>query len=76
MHGFSPADAAALKQALLDHPVNNPVTRYFTTPHGEKFEVSCSLATPDCRNPCIISVWIVEPYDPNPRFVTAYANPP
>jgi hypothetical protein len=30
-------------------------------------EVSCSLVAPAGRNPCIISVWIIEPPDPDPR---------
>jgi hypothetical protein len=75
-HGFSQRDWRELKTALLDHPQANPVTGQAKTPFGEKYEVSCSLVTPDGRNPCVISVWIVEPPDPNPRFVTAYPNPP
>lgn len=74
--GFSRANCVELKKALLDHPRMNSVTKQITTPFGEKYEVSCSLITPDRRNPCIVSVWIVEPPDPNPRFVTAYAAGP
>jgi hypothetical protein len=73
--GFSSANWSKLKQALLDHPFQNPMTNQTSNPFGQKFEVSCSLATPDGRNPCIISVWIIEPSDPNPRFITAYPNP-
>jgi hypothetical protein len=73
--GFSSANWSELKQALLDHPLQNPVTNQTSNPFGQKFEVSCSLMTPDGRNPCIISVWIIEPPDPNPRFITAYPNP-
>ena len=75
-HGFSIADWEELKKALLDHPRINAVTATATTPYGAKYEISCSLITPDRRDPCIISVWIVEPSDPYPRFVTAYPNPP
>jgi len=73
--GFSLANWPDLKNALLAHPQANPVTGRTTTRHGEKFAVSCSLMTPDGRNPCIVSVWIIEPSDPNPRFVTAYPGP-
>jgi len=73
--GFSPGNWAELKSALLNHPRNNPVTGQASSPFGQKFEVSCSLAAPDGRNPCIISVWIIEPPDASPRFVTAYPNP-
>ena len=73
--GFSLAHWAELKSALLKHPQNNPVTSQTSSPFGQKFEVSCSLVAPDGRNPCIISVGIIEPPDRNPRFVTAYPNP-
>jgi hypothetical protein len=72
--GFSPAHSGELKSALLDHPQNNPVTSQMSNPSGQKFEIRCSLVTPDGRNPCIISVWIIEPPDPNPRFITAYPS--
>jgi hypothetical protein len=74
--GFSRQDWQELKRALLDHPQNNPVTDTTVTRFGEIYEVSCTLVTPDGRNPCVVSVWIVEPPNPNPRFVTAYPNPP
>lgn len=73
--GFSTANWAELKKALLNHPHNNSVTNQTSNPFGDKYEISCSLVTPDSRNPCIISVWIIEPPDPNPRFITAYPNP-
>jgi hypothetical protein len=73
--GFSPGNWVALKRALLNHPLNNSVTSQTSDPFGQKSEVSCSLVAPDGRNPCIISVWIIEPPDPDPRFITAYPNP-
>jgi hypothetical protein len=73
--GFSLAHWAELKRALLNHPQNNAVTRQSSNPYGQKFEVSCSLVAPDGRNPCIVSVWIIEPPNPNPRFITAYPRP-
>jgi hypothetical protein len=30
------------------------------SPHGVKYVVECSLETPDRRNPCLRSVWIIE----------------
>ena len=73
--GFTLTNWLELKKALLDHPNNNPVTNQRSNPFGDKYEVSCSIVTPDSRNPCIISVWIIEPSDPNPRFITAYPGP-
>ena len=75
LFGFSPANWAELKKALLEHPLSNPVTDQRSRPFGELFEVSCALVTPDGRNPCIISIWLIEPPDPNPKFITAYPNP-
>jgi hypothetical protein len=71
--GFS--DWAALKKALLEHPQVNQAGPPINTGYGDKYVVSCSLTTPDGRNPCIVSVWIIEPPDPNPRLITAYPNP-
>lgn len=73
--GFSQANFTVLKYMLLAHPRTNIVKAQTTTAYGEKYLVSCSLMTPDGRNPCVVSVWIIEPPDPNPRFVTAYAAP-
>jgi hypothetical protein len=50
--GFTPANWQELKNALLDHPRNNPYVSTITTLCGEKYEVQCSLLTPDTRNPC------------------------
>jgi hypothetical protein len=73
--GFTLSNEAELKRALLEHPQINHVSRQISTKFGVKHEVSCTLMTPDGRNPCIISVWIIEPPDSNPRLVTAYPHP-
>jgi uncharacterized protein DUF6883 len=73
--GFTQANWGQLKSALLDHPQTNQVSKQIANQHGEKYEISCSLLTPDTINPCIISVWIIQPSDPFPRFVTAYPGP-
>ena len=73
--GFSLGNWAELKSALLNHPQNNAATSQASNSFGQKFEVRCALVTPDGRTPCIMSVWIIEPPDPNPRFITAYPTP-
>lgn len=75
-HGFTPADWTRLKAALLNHARMNQVSNQTANQHGQVYEISCSLMTPDNTNPCIISVWIIQPPDPFPRFVTVYPNPP
>src|SRR6266436_5906586 len=73
--GFTPANWQELKNALLDHPRNNPYVSTTTTPYGEKYEVQCSLLTPDTQNPCVRSFWIVLAANPSPQFITGYAAP-
>jgi hypothetical protein len=73
--GYSHSNWLDFKRALLDHPQMHSVTSQTSTGYGEKYTVSCSIKTPYGLNPCIISVWIIEPSDPAPRFVTAYAGP-
>jgi hypothetical protein len=72
--GFSLANWQVLKTALLAHPIHNLVAAQSASAWGAKYEVQCSLTTPDQRNPCIVSVWIIEPGN-DPRFVTAYPGP-
>ena len=61
-----------LADALCKHPTINPVVRTVTSRHGAKYVVECSLETPDHRNPCLRSVWIIENGQGRPRLVTAY----
>jgi hypothetical protein len=75
-YGFDLANWGRLKQALRNHPLVNAVSANATTPFGKKFEVTCALATPDGRDPCVVSIWIIEPPSRDPRFVTAYPNLP
>ena len=73
--GFAHANWADLKQALLDHALANQVRSQKPNGFGENYVVSCSLRTPDGRNPCVDTVWFIDANDPTPRFVTAYPNP-
>ena len=73
--GFTRANWTELKRALLAHAQSNQVTSQTSNAHGENYEISCSIMTPDNSNPCVISVWIIQPSDPYPRFVAAYPNP-
>ena len=73
--GFTQAKWTELKAALLDHPQQNQISSQTTNRHGESYVISCSLVTPDGTNPCVLSVWDIQPSDPYPRFVTAYPNP-
>jgi hypothetical protein len=70
--GFSRERWAELAESLGRHPVFNDVISTVSSSHGVKYVVQCALQTPDGRNPCLRSVWIVQPGRPGPRLVTAY----
>lgn len=75
LFGFTPANWEALGAALVDHPLTNPAVNRTSFRYGEIYEVSCSIASPDGRNPCIRSFWAIETPETRPKFVTAYAAP-
>lgn len=70
--GLTLANWSALKTSLLAHPVTNSVTGQTPNAYGMQYEVTCSLATPDGRDPCIKSVWVILDGDTVPQLITAY----
>jgi hypothetical protein len=73
LFGFTLANWQELRKALLDHPHNNSVVNQTTFRYGEMYEIGCSIASPDRRNPCVRSFWAIEPPSTDPKFITAYA---
>jgi filamentous hemagglutinin len=69
--GFNRFSWSLLGSALAQHPKSHAVAAVSHSVHGVKYEVRCSVQSPDGRNPCITSMWIIEPELP-PRLVTAY----
>ena len=72
--GFGPPQADVMESAMLNHAVTQPVVQVKQSEHGVKYVIKCSVLTPDKRNPCIFSIWIVDAGKTMPRFVTAYPN--
>ena len=70
--GFSSTRLELFSQALKKHGATQPVVEKKMSEFGEKFVLECTCETPDNRNPCIRSVWILEGEDKVPRFVTAH----
>jgi hypothetical protein len=70
--GFTEEDWTALRDALIQHPVHNPVATIIPTPYGTKYAVICNLRTPDRRDPCVCTVWQVPDGVGSPILVTAY----
>ncbi len=71
-YGFDQADWVHLASALKNHPLTNQIATTAMSPHGTKYVVRCNMSTPDQRNPCMVSIWIVENGQIIPRFVTAH----
>ena len=70
--GFDDTNPDALEQALLEIPRKEDVAETVTSVYGTKFIVEGMLNTP-ARGPLPLrTVWILEPGDDRPRFVTAY----
>jgi hypothetical protein len=59
MHGFDPSRPYELEAALRQHPVQNEIDDVLVTIHGTKFNVRCSMPSPNGRNPCIFIVLAV-----------------
>lgn len=69
--GFGAERWPLLGEALIQHGRRRYIVEQYDNQFGTKYVVECLLVTPDKRNPCIRSVWVVEP-DIAPRLVTAY----
>src|SRR6266700_4663768 len=68
LFGFTLANWQELRKALLDHPHNNAVVNQTTFRYGEMYEIGCSIASPDGRNPCVRSFWAIEPPSTDPEI--------
>jgi hypothetical protein len=73
--GFSLQNWTDLRDALKVHPGLHLVVNVRPNPYGAIYEVRCGLPSPDGRNPCVRSFWVIDPLNANPRLVTAYAYP-
>ena len=72
--GFTSQDWRALSAALINHPLRNRVRKVTSTVYGTKYEVVCSLQTPDGRDPCVITIWQRDGGVGDPFLVTAYPS--
>ena len=70
--GFSREQWQTLEQALLTHGAIHPVAAADDTQYGPVFIIDGILETPDGRNPCMRTVWMIDIGNDAPRFVTAY----
>lgn len=72
MMGFSLSASDVFVKSLIQHGARRKLIDTVSTRYGRKYTVSCVLETPNGKNPCVNTVWIVEPNAREPRLITAY----
>jgi filamentous hemagglutinin len=72
--GFSLDRPDIITAAFIAHPDRNPVADTEHSRWGVKYTVRCRVRTPDGRDPCILTVWIVPTGERGARLVTAYPD--
>lgn len=70
--GFTLDNIELFRNSILNHAVNREIETFKEDEYGKIYTLVCSFETPDFRNPCIKSVWIVNKGEECPRLVTAY----
>ncbi|WP_174287181.1 DUF6883 domain-containing protein [Sphingomonas bacterium] len=73
-HGFSADDPDRLIAALSAHPDDNPVVAVRESQHGVTSVIRCRLRSPDGRDPCVQTIWMLDKGGSIHRFVTAYPS--
>ena len=71
-HGFRPEAPHVLREALLEHAASAGVSTTVETAFGLKYVVAGRLASPDGRDPLVLSIWFESTGDPTVRLVTVY----
>lgn len=70
--GFDLSDVETFKGLLIQHSIDRDIEKTKDSDFGIKYELKCEIKTPDDRNPCIVTVWLVENGQEEPKLVTAY----
>jgi hypothetical protein len=70
--GFDETNLNALQQALMGIAGNQEVDEVIPSPHGTKYIIEGTLTTPTGTPLRVRTVWIIDPGQNPPRFVTAY----
>ena len=70
--GFDVAEIEIFKDSLIQHSIDRDIEKTKDSDFGIKYELKCEIKTPDERNPCIVTVWIIENGQEEPKLVTAY----
>jgi len=70
--GFDETNAGHLEQALLAIAQTEQVVESIPSPNGTKYVIDGFLETPRGVRVRVRTIWIIEPEQEEPRFITAY----
>lgn len=70
--GFNESNASFLERALLNVASSADASQVKEVERGIKYVLVGDIQTPNGRTVTIVTVWIIEKSQNNPRFVTAY----
>ena len=70
--GYTEGNAKELADALLAIVKSEEVREEVATDYGTKYVVDGDIPTPAGTTARLRTVWVIEPRDDRPRFVTAY----
>jgi hypothetical protein len=70
--GYNEANFRKLQEALADIAKSCEVVQEVPTSFGTKYIVDGQLLIPNGDTVRVRTIWIIEPIDDSPRFVTAY----
>ena len=69
--GFDENNVEQLTNALLKIAVTENVSDTITTEYGVKYLISGELTSPTDKTARIVTIWIIDKGQTNPRFITA-----
>jgi hypothetical protein len=70
--GFDESNVDVLEVGLLEIAQNEDVAKTETTPYGTKYVIYGTMATPVGEFIELLTVWMIDTGQENPRFITAY----
>jgi len=70
--GFNIKNIDDFEKSLLQHSIDREIFSTSEDTFGINYKLKCNINNPDNRNPCIITIWIIEHNSNTPRFITAY----
>jgi len=70
--GFSNKNAKEFKDILLRIANSTPVSQQIDTTYGTKYIIKAEIPASSDKIYTLVTIWIIEKNEENPKFVTAY----